>query len=293
MSRTFRPCTLQTALAAVALALAAAPASAATWSKTSTAAGSTCEAIKNNSVANSIDNNPYDAAPTSCILGKPTSSDAGAVVSAWGNTGANGAWSAAQVTNQGGSGFGVKNAATTSADASEGSSPEHALDNNQRTDAILYSFDKTVALTSLVTGWSSTDQDITVLRYTGAGAPSMGSFNLSTGATPTSNMLGNGWALMGNYAYTPTSGQTSIALGNTGMWASSHWLVMAYSTAFGSTIKGSSNAGQTLTGNNDYFKLLSVSGVNSNKVSEPTVLALAGLGLFGVAWSRRAKKQAA
>ena len=285
MSRTFRPSTLSTVLAAAAFALAAAPASAATWSKMSTADGSNCNSIVNGT--------NYASAPTSCKLNGTASADADAVVSAWGNTGTNGAWSAAKVTNQGASGFGVRNAATSSDDGSEGTSPEHALDNNQRTDAILYSFDKTVALNSLVTGWSSTDQDITVLRYTGTGAPTMSSFNLGTGATPASNMLGNGWALMGNYAFTPTGGQTSIALGNTGNWASSHWLVMAYSTAFGSTIKGSSNASQTLTGGNDFFKLLSVSGVNSNKVSEPTVLALAGLGLFGVAWSRRAKKQAA
>lgn len=293
MSRTFRPSTLSTVLAAAAFALAAAPASAATWSKMSTADGSNCNSIVNGT--------NYASAPTSCKLNGTASADADAVVSAWGNTGTGGTWSAAQVTNQGGSGFGVKNGATGSADAAEGSSPEHALDNNQRTDAILYSFDKTVALTSLITGWSTEDQDITVLRYTGTGAPPMGSFNISTGTNPSSNMLGNGWALMGNYAYAARGNNTTtVSLENTGLWASSHWLVMAYSTAFGSTIKGNSGAGQTLTGSNlavagttDYFKLLSVSGVNSNKVSEPTVLALAGLGLFGVAWSRRAKKQAA
>lgn len=280
MSRTFHPSTLNTVLIGVALSLGAAPALAATWLKTTTGSGSTCSAINNAS------------APTSCVIGNSSATGGGATLSAWSNTDTSGRWEAANITNWNG-GLGVKNKATATQDPNEGGEPEHAFDNNDRTDAMLYRFESTVALTSLTTGWSNTDQDITVLRYTGTGTPTMSNFSLSTGAAPTSNMLGNGWALMGNYAYTSSGGQTNIALNNTGNWASSHWLVMAYSTAFGSAIKGSSGTSPTLTGGNDYFKLLSVSGVNSNKVSEPAVLALAGLGLFGVAWSRRAKKQAA
>jgi hypothetical protein len=72
-----------------------------------------------------------------------------------------------------------------------------------------------------------------------------------------------------------------IDLKNVADIASSHWLVMAYSSAVSGTKVGTG----TLSVGNDFFKLMSFNG--NRQVPEPAPLALVGLGLAGVAWLRR------
>jgi hypothetical protein len=88
---------------------------------------------------------------------------------------------------------------------------------------------------------------------------------------------------VGNYA--DVGANTTLNLQNTGNVASSWWLVTAYNPTYG----GNQKKTGTLNSGNDYFKLLTVSG--DLKVSEPAVLALAGLGLAGVVLTRRRRVQ--
>jgi MYXO-CTERM domain-containing protein len=235
-------------------------AQAATWSKTATNSGSTCNAVN----------------AVSCTIANTEANGSNATVTGWANTGSGGAWAAATLTNQGGSGFGVNNG--NSADVGEGGSPEHALDNDGFVDAVRFQFAQSTTLSAVRTGWMTTDADFTVLAWTGAGAVNMGSLN---NVANTRSMAG--WTVVGNYA-TSAAGTTNF----TTSVSSSFWLITAYNSAFGT--------GSNLNNGNDFFKLLSVSGhtntSTNNRVSEPGALALAGLGLMGAAVVRRRRKQA-
>jgi MYXO-CTERM domain-containing protein len=197
------------------------------------------------------------------------------MVSAWATTNQVGNvtyWEDAKLTGWLGSGFGVTNRdAGAGGDAGEGSNPEHAIDNNDRIDAVLYTFTTNVALQSLTVGWRQTDSDLAVFRFVGTGVPPQ----LST--TTSNGLIAAGWQHVGNYA--DVNG--TVNLGNTTGAASSWWLVTAYNPEY----PGAAKNGGALNGSNDYFKLLTVSG--DLKVSEPAVLALAGLGLFAAMRQRR------
>lgn len=52
-------------------------------------------------------------------------------------------------------------------DYDEGKSPEHAVDNEQRWDAILFSFSEAINLTQIGLSWYANDADISVLHTTG------------------------------------------------------------------------------------------------------------------------------
>ncbi len=215
------------------------------------------------------------------------------MVSAWSTTkqldngGTN--WEDAKLKGWLGSGFGVTNRDAGTAntdDQNEGSSPEHAVDNNQRIDGVLYTFTKNMALQSLRLGWSSTDSDLAVFRFAGTGVPPQLAFTSAGG------LISAGWEHVGNYADVGTSSTLCLAGKNadnsckTSAAASSWWLVTAYNPTYA---KGPANS--ALTAGNDYFKLLTVSG--DIKVSEPAALALASLGLFGVLATRRKRAAAA
>lgn len=318
MSRTFRPSTLHTVLAAAALVMAAAPASAATWSKTSAAADNNCDSFAV-PAANLSGGNVVTGGNT-CKLDGGTND---ATVSAWATgTNTNGTWAAAALTDHGTWGLG----AAAVGEAVSGS-PQHAADNAGRKESFVIKFDRATSLSSLSVGYWAQDLDITVMAYTGPAITGASQAMTNWGVTNNDSRTGaanNGWQVLGNYASststtgsfvrtsfsesTGTSGcsasvdnsttakrdatraklcNQTINLVNSGGLSSSYWLVSAYSTAFGGPQVGTG----VLSNGNDYFKLLSFSGTTA--VSEPGVLALAGLGLFGVAWSRRAKKQAA
>jgi hypothetical protein len=193
--------------------------------------------------------------------------------SAWANTAntaagaVNEALAAAQLEIFSG-GLGARNAdwnvAGAGKDTSEGSSPEHAIDNNERFDSVLLTFAANISLSQLYFGWVGDDSDITVLAYTGAGVPTL------AGKTYGSLTSGGGWSLIGHYLNVGTGWETI----NTGGLDSRYWLVGAYN----SRVTG----GENKYVGNDAVKLQKAKG-EEVQVPEPATLGLLALGLSGLA----------
>ncbi len=160
----------------------------------------------------------------------------------------------------------------------ESGSPQHAIDNNGSTDAVLMYFDTNFALKRLTTGWINGDADVSILRYTGTAAPRLG-------AARVNNLLAvPGWELVGNYS--TLTKNTPLDFNDTNK-AASWWLVSAYNSAY----NGVAASGK-FTNNNDYFKLNSFTGeVVPNKVPEPATLSLLGIAMLGIGAARRKSKR--
>ena len=159
---------------------------------------------------------------------------------------------------------------------------EHTVDNVGGTDAFLINFSSSnFALNQISIGWAYNDADVSILRYTGTGAPSLGNSKVANlGSTP-------GWDWVGDYSTLTTNGTLEFNTGSnakTGAW----WLVSAYNSAYSSVpVSGSFGDG------NDYFKLNGFSGSvlaiapPANDVPEPGTFALFGIALLGFAAARR------
>jgi len=190
-------------------------------------------------------------------------------VRSYSTTGSGATFANANIGNFGtGSGFGVRNTVEGLAAAS----PNHAMDNASHLDVLALSFSSPVVVTSLTTGWSSTDSDISLLRWGGAGTPAI------TGKT-TAQLLSDGWQLVDHYANMVDDVSRATGL-NSGSANSSWWLISAYSSSWG---------GASLTDGNDFVKVLaSVTALPSgNLTPEPGSMALAGAAGLGLMALRR------
>ncbi len=203
----------------------------------------------------------------SCSM-QPNGTTTTLTATAFSNTASSGTvYATAAINYQGtGSGIGVYN-------QSEGltaGSPDHAMDNNGTgADMILLSFASAEVLKSVTLGWSHTDSDFQVLRWTGAGAAT------AIAGRTAAQLLTDGWALVSsvNGGNTGTT-DTSYGINATNL-SSSYWLISAYNSAFG---------GSNYTTGVDGFKLLAVAAAG---VPVPGTLALAGLGLLAAGAVRR------
>jgi len=165
-------------------------------------------------------------------------------------------------------------------------SPQHATDNNGSTEAFLINFSSaSFALNQLSIGWLSGDSDVSILRYTGTAAPTLGSRTVAD--------LKNaaGWDFVGNYANLSTA--APLNFNTTGsVKTASWWLVSAYNSSY-SGLAPSGN----LSNNDDYFKLSGFGGsivtpppVPGNTVPEPGTFALLGVAVLGFVAARRRSK---
>lgn len=196
----------------------------------------------------------------------------GAVLSAWS------APSAEKFTSASSRYYGTSGAGISGVGESQ-ASPQHAIDNNQGTEAVLINFGSlNVALNYISIGWRSGDSDVSILRYTGTQAPSLGNHTVAD--------LKNaqGWEWVGDYS--SLSPESSLNFNQSGpIKTASWWLVSAYDSRYSGLVPSSG-----LSNADDYFKVSGFGGNVVSAVPEPGVLALFCLSLLGLFAVRRYKR---
>lgn len=216
---------------------------------------------------------------------------ASAALTAWSNTAASSTLATAELNMWDPNGIGVRNqnGATSNGVVIENTSPNHAIDNSSNTDSVLLNFGGTaVTLNSLKLGWINAvngvtgDSDVTVLAYTGAGAPTLAGKTYG-GAT---GLISSGWTKVADLSNVGTANSASFNAAST--YSSSYWLISAYNSSFGGSLDTTK----------DYFKLQIVggdlpSGGGGNQVPVPAtaLLMLAGLPIIASVTRRKKNKE--
>ena len=150
-----------------------------------------------------------------------------------------------------GGGLGVRNADwnTDPGDPGENGSPEHAMDNDDRFDLILFDFgDDVISLSEITLGYFNTDADISVLAYTGDGDPldtSDADDLLQQTYTSTSTTLANSadpddpafaWTIIGSYDVDSTDPTAPYTQPIDTIVASSYWIVSSFNPVIGNCL---------------------------------------------------------
>lgn len=167
--------------------------------------------------------------------------------------------------------IGVTNPDGGTGDATEPSSPEHAMDNNQRYDSVLFNFGQKVKLTEVGIGWTNNgDSDLSIYRYLGAGAPTLtgNKYSALPGVGPT-NWEKVSYNLDGTGYFSVNGG------GAEGQW----WLIASYVPSGGPS---------GVDGGDDYLKLKGLKADPGRQVPEPGTLLLLGVAALGYWRLRRA-----
>lgn len=170
------------------------------------------------------------------------------------------------------------------------SSPQHAMDNNNRFELLLFDFDgEEVALDYVHLGWVYNDADFFVMAFdpgnTNRATPNLTGLEFTSSSE---ELTGAGWELLGAY---DANSVGTVNLNNTGEMSSSFWLVGAYNPVFASAC-GGCDWGSSST--YDYVKLEKLWGHtvtppngNTPGVPAPASLLLLLGGLAPLAWRRR------
>ena len=202
-------------------------------------------------------------------------------VSAWSNTGSGGNLETGKIKVW--KGLGAENRSDLS------SAPNHAIDNGGADgyyDSVLFDFGSdSIALNKIRLGWAgrwdndptpvlnnTKDSDLTVLAYTGSGAPSLANKKYS-------GLIADGWTHVGDYSNIHDKNDMEKTI-NAGNISSSYWLIGAFNPVF---------SGKSWTNDNDYFKIYKLSGETTSSgcsgsgcggsVPEPSSLLLLGFAL--------------
>lgn len=163
-----------------------------------------------------------------------------------------------------------------------GSNGEHAIDNEDRKDAVLLSFSAPVMLTDIQIGWKGTGSDMTVLAFTGGdGGAGCAAIAGQTYAALTTC----GWNFVRHIGNVPTG--TSQSINNASVY-SQLWLVGSYISTIATGSATNVQTIGTLGAASDHVKLLSVTGDPNGRVPEPGTAALLGIAALGF-WRLRRK----
>ena len=228
-------------------------------------------------------------------------SGTGVKAQAWSSTGGAGntTLETAYLGVYGSNGIGVNNRDGVSSGTGDvgdlvGTVPEHAMDNNQRYDSVLFSFNSKISLNNVTVGYppgSSTtlDSDLTILAYTGNNASYDPTAAGGIGGQTYQQLVNSGgWSFITNLA--DVSDQSGMSANFSTSTYSKYWLVGTYIPLSQNTNPDNSctsqlqSQGKCGTGD-DFAKIKTISG--SYQAPEPGSLALISVALVAAGFLRR------